>query len=92
LSARLWCVDDHIAIDEELSVRGLGCANVLIELARLTRERTRPWAVLVDTDDGGAPQELPSWCRMTGNTFVGLHSADGLSSRYLIVLEPKEST
>jgi TusA-related sulfurtransferase len=85
-------MDELVAVDERLDVRGLGCANVLIELARLTRERTRPWAVLVHTDDGGAPQELPSWCRMTGNTFVGLRSVDGSSSQYLIVLEPKESS
>jgi tRNA 2-thiouridine synthesizing protein A len=84
-------MDEPTPVDRELDVRGLGCASVLIELARLWRSQSSPAVVVVHTDDAGAPQELPSWCRMTGNTFVGLIAANGSSSRYQLILQPKES-
>ena len=79
--------------EEHLDVRGLGCASVLIELARLQRTHAKPLAVIVDTDDAGAPEELPAWCRLTGNTFVGRVSpSESASTHYRLVLEaPEES-
>lgn len=80
-------MDDDAHFDEELDVRGLGCAGVLIELARLNRSRTMPWSVIVETDDAGAPQELPAWCRLTHNTFVG--PLTETTNSYHLILQPK---
>jgi TusA-related sulfurtransferase len=87
-AARLVSVDEPVGADEELDVRGMGCAAVLIELARVWRNHSEPWVVVVRTDDGGAPEELPSWCRMTHSTFVGLISTDASSSHYQVILHP----
>ena len=80
-------------VDEELDVRGLGCASVLIELAVLARTRTKPWVVDVLTDDLGAPSELPSWCRLTGNMFVGSSvTTSGPGPRYTLILQAKDNS
>ena len=81
-------------VDEELDVRGLGCAAVLIELAVLARTRTKPWVVDVLTDDLGAPSELPSWCRLTGNMFVGpsVPTVARPGPCYTLILQAKENS
>lgn len=84
--------DSSGQVDEELDVRGLGCAEVLIQLAVLARTRTKPWVVDVVTDDLGAPSELPSWCRLTGNMFVGSSTASGPGPRYTLILPAKDNS
>jgi TusA-related sulfurtransferase len=74
---------------EQLDVRGLGCGSVLVRLAQVLRDITRPTTILLWTDDGGADEELPSWCRMTKQEFGGkLDTIDG-APRYAIHLTPK---
>ena len=82
----------HPHTDEELDVRGLGCAGVLMALASMARTRTKPWTVDVLTDDLGAPTELPSWCRLTGNMYVGLSTAGKLGPRYTLILQAKDNS
>jgi TusA-related sulfurtransferase len=68
-----------------VELRGAGCASVLIRLAALARQsagQERRLAVL--TDDGGAPTELPAWCRLTGHRYEGVDGPD----RYLLTLHP----
>lgn len=73
---------------EIVDVRGLGCGSVLIELAARRRSISGPVVVLVWTDDAGAPEELPAWCRMTKQTFTGsVGDVDG-AARYRLTLEP----
>ena len=57
---------------EVLDLRGTGCADVLIRLAAIARRGASMRDVLVRTDDAGAPEELPAWCRMTGHRFHAL--------------------
>jgi TusA-related sulfurtransferase len=72
-----------------LDVRGLGCGSVLVRLAQYCRQLTEPEIVLIWTDDAGADDELPSWCRMTNNEFFELHETADESPRYKLRLHPK---
>ncbi len=75
---------------EQLDVRGFGCGSVLVRLAQVLHEITRPTTIVLWTDDGGADEELPSWCRMTKQEFGGkLDIIDG-AARYAIHLPPKQ--
>jgi tRNA 2-thiouridine synthesizing protein A len=78
---------DLIELPAELvDVRGAGCASVLIRLARLAKADSTPRNLTVWTDDEGAPEELPAWCRMTGHHFLG--PVAGSTNRYCISLYP----
>ena len=62
---------------ELVDLRGSGCAEVLIRLAGLARTALPDTDLLVMTDDRGAPSELPAWCRMTRNVYVGPVDPEG---------------
>lgn len=51
----------------------LGCGELVLEL-RMRLQRLPPGAVLhLRATDPGAPEDLPAWCRLTGNAL--LHAA-----------------
>ena len=55
---------------ERWDAGGLGCAQLIFELA-VRVNRIEPGAALeVTARDPGAPVDLPSWCRVTGHTLV----------------------
>jgi tRNA 2-thiouridine synthesizing protein A len=71
-----------------LDLSGVGCASVLIRLAATARDTTTPTPVTLITDDRGAPEELPAWCRMTGHLFLG--NMVGKPDHYELVLHPEK--
>lgn len=77
-----------------LDVRGLGCGSVLVRLAAFRRTVTTTTTVIVWTDDIGAPEELPAWCRLTGQTYVGpADPVDGVepagrAEQFVLILSP----
>ena len=77
-----------------LDVRGLGCGSVLVRLAALRRTLAASTKVAVWTDDAGAPEELPAWCRMTGQTYIGLRPSgqDVGAEQYVLILSPMQPT
>jgi len=48
----------------------MGCGDLVLEL-RLKLKGMPPGSVLrVTATDPGAPEDLPAWCRLTGNGLV----------------------
>jgi TusA-related sulfurtransferase len=75
-----------------IDVRGLGCGSVLVRLMATVKQLDAELDVLVWTDDLGADEELPAWCRMTGQQFNGrAESVDGVP-RFSLRLFPVAST
>ena len=63
--------------DGEWDAGDLGCGTLVLELRQ--RLRAMPGGVLkVTASDAGAPQDLPAWCRLTGNQLLR-HDHDGNS-------------
>jgi tRNA 2-thiouridine synthesizing protein A len=53
-----------------------GCGEILMEL-RIVMLALEPRAVLkLTAHDGGAPEDLPAWCRMTGHKLVKAEHPD----------------
>jgi tRNA 2-thiouridine synthesizing protein A len=78
-------VDDET---EELDLRGLGCGSVLMRLAATARSSGGALKrLVVVTDDRGAPEELPAWCRMTKHRYLG--PVEGSDDQYRIELFPQ---
>ncbi len=76
---------------EVIDLRGLGCGSVLVQLAVLTRTLDTDRTIWLWTDDLGADEELPAWCRMTAQRFDGrVDKVDG-AWRYQLTLSPPVS-
>jgi tRNA 2-thiouridine synthesizing protein A len=57
--------------DWEWDAGNMGCGDLVLEL-RKKMSLLKPGQVLkLKATDSGAPEDLPSWCRMTGNTLIG---------------------
>lgn len=55
--------------DSEWNAGELGCGELVLDLRK--RLKAMPGGVLkVIALDSGAPEDLPAWCRLTGNELV----------------------
>jgi tRNA 2-thiouridine synthesizing protein A len=58
--------------DREWDAGSLGCGELVMDL-RARLGAMQPGQVLkLTARDSGAPEDLPAWCRQTGNRLVGM--------------------
>ena len=61
---------EGVKADAAWNAGDLGCGDLVLELRRRLHDM-RPGQVLaVVARDPGAPEDIPSWCRMTGHVLV----------------------
>ncbi len=61
-----------------------GCGGGLLLLMLQTMKRLEPGAVLeVRSTDAGVREDLPAWCRMTGNELLAEQEGE-LRNRYFV--------
>ena len=68
----------------ELDCRDLVCPQPVIELARRIGEVAVGEVVAVVADDAAARVDVPAWCRMRGQEYVGEQAADDGTPAYLV--------
>lgn len=62
-------MSDRIEAAQEWDAGSMGCGELLIELRnRLKRMPTQ--TIRLVALDPGAPEDLPAWCRLTGNELL----------------------
>jgi tRNA 2-thiouridine synthesizing protein A len=54
----------------------LGCGDLVLELRRRLAAVAAGEVLKLTARDPGAPEDLPAWCRLTGNELVGARGAD----------------
>jgi tRNA 2-thiouridine synthesizing protein A len=65
-------------VDREWDAGDLGCGELVIHL-RFRLKAMQPGEVIrVHATDAGAPQDLPAWCRMTGEALIHHDTAQHL--------------
>jgi len=75
-------VTDQPAV--EIDCRGQICPRPIIELARHLTDVPVGSVIGVVSDDAAAAHDVPAWCRMRGQEYVGADlAADGVA-RYLV--------
>lgn len=72
------------AADLELDCRGLLCPLPVIELARRIADVPVGGTVAVVATDVAARADVPAWCRMRAQEYVGEDSAADGTPRYLV--------
>ena len=68
----------------ELDCRGLVCPAPIIELARRIGDVAPGELVGVVADDTAARYDVPAWCRMTGQEYVGEETAGDGVPRFVV--------
>ena len=68
----------------ELDCRGMRCPAPIIELARHHGEVAVGELVAVVATDVAAQYDVPAWCRMRGQEYVGESAADDGTPAYLV--------
>lgn len=74
----------HPAVDLELDCRGLLCPLPVIELGRRHVEVPVGGVVAVVAEDPAARVDVPAWCRLRGQEYVGEDTAPDGVPRYLV--------
>ena len=67
-----------------LDCRGKPCPLPVIELAKHLTDVEVGELIAVDSDDVAAATDIPAWCRMREQEFVGLESAEDGVPRYFV--------
>ncbi|WP_319804167.1 sulfurtransferase TusA family protein [Nocardioides dongkuii] len=71
-------------VDLELDCRGMLCPLPIIELGRRVGEVPLGGVVAVVATDLAARHDVPAWCRMRQQEYVGEDAADDGVPRYLV--------
>jgi TusA-related sulfurtransferase len=72
------------AVDLELDCRGMLCPRPVIELARHLDDVPVGAVLAVVADDAAAAHDIPAWCRMREQEYVGQDRAEDGVARYLV--------
>ena len=70
--------------DLELDCRGMLCPMPIIELGRRHTEVPVGGLVAVVAEDPAARLDVPAWCRLSGQEYVGEDTAPDGVARYLV--------
>ncbi len=69
--------------DVTLDCYGLVCPMPIIQAAKALKGMTRGQVLEVDSNDPGFREDLPAWCRTTGQEFLGLEEDGGILKGYV---------
>lgn len=68
----------------ELDCRGMPCPRPVIELAKAFPHLDTGEVVAVASDDPAARYDIPAWCRLRGQEYLGEEPAEDGVPRYLV--------
>jgi tRNA 2-thiouridine synthesizing protein A len=74
----------EITPDLELDCRDLLCPRPIIELARHVADVEIGQLIAVVAHDVAARTDVPAWCRMRGQEYVGEDTAPDGAPRYVV--------
>lgn len=64
--------------DEVLDCVGLYCPMPIAHTAKKMKEMKPGQVLEVLADDKGIKEDMPNWCKMTGNEFLGIEEDGGI--------------
>jgi tRNA 2-thiouridine synthesizing protein A len=77
-------MDQPLRADLELDCRGMICPLPVIQLGKRYAEVPVGGLVAVVATDVAARTDVPAWCRMRGQEYVGEGTAPDGTARYLV--------
>jgi tRNA 2-thiouridine synthesizing protein A len=69
--------------DESLNCLGFYCPIPIVQTARKIKELAPGKVLEVVADDMGIKEDMPNWCKVTGNECLGIEEKDGQYKVYV---------
>jgi tRNA 2-thiouridine synthesizing protein A len=69
--------------DETIDCVGLYCPMPIVNTAKKIKELKKGQVLEVIADDQGIKEDMPSWCKTTGNQFLGMEEENGIYKVYV---------
>lgn len=69
--------------DQSLDCTGLYCPMPIIKTASAVEKLNQGEVLEIVADDKGIKEDLPAWCRSTGNEFLGIEEENGIFKVYV---------
>ena len=66
-----------------LDALGLSCPMPIVKLAKKIKELNVGDILELIVDDVGAKEDVPAWCKRTGNEYLGMEEVGGKMRFYL---------
>jgi tRNA 2-thiouridine synthesizing protein A len=63
--------------DEVLDCVGLACPMPIFKTSNKIKELSPGQILEVQSDDDGIVKDMPAWCKLTGNEYLGLVKENG---------------
>ncbi len=63
--------------DQSLDCVGLYCPMPIVKTSQKIKDLKKGEVLEVIADDKGIKQDMPAWCKSTGNEFLGVEEKDG---------------
>ncbi len=63
--------------DVVLDCFGLACPMPILKTSNKIREMESGQVLEIKSDDDGIEKDMPAWCKMTGNEYLGLAKENG---------------
>ena len=70
-------------VDETLDCYGLLCPMPIIQTAQKIKEMEMGQVLEVISTDEGIKEDMPAWCRQTGQEFLGIEEEGDLFKVYV---------
>jgi tRNA 2-thiouridine synthesizing protein A len=67
----------EIKPDAVIDCVGLSCPMPIFKASNKIKEMDRGQVLEVQSDDDGIEKDMPAWCEMTGNEYLGLIKENG---------------
>lgn len=67
----------EIKPDDILDCVGLACPMPIFKASKRIKELIPGQILEVQSDDDGIVKDMPAWCKLTGNEFLGLTKENG---------------
>ena len=69
--------------DVELDTKGLQCPVPIVKTAKKMKELSVGQVLKIISTDEGIKEDMPAWCKSTGNEFLGLEEAGEVYTVYV---------
>jgi TusA-related sulfurtransferase len=69
--------------DETIDCVGLYCPMPIVHTAKKIKEMKKGQILEVLADDRGIKEDMPNWCKTTGNEFLNVEEDNGIYHAYV---------
>lgn len=73
-----------IVPDKVIDARSMACPGPLLEAKRGIGSVNVGQTLEIQSGDEGSQEDIPAWCKKTGNEYLGYVQRDGYDSLYVI--------